>query len=109
MNTQYFMVNNHRTWAALRKAWRGYVIAKNKYEYDNMKYYISLIQNIQNELGLKVSLFSDVELSDNSGGSFANNNIVITQEQDEQERLRDYSYEDKYFEDDFNKADRFTS
>jgi hypothetical protein len=32
-----------------------------------------------------------------------------TQEHEEEERLSDHDYEDQYFEDDFNKTDRFTS
>jgi len=31
------------------------------------------------------------------------------QEDQEEQQLQDHSYEDEYFEDDFNKADRFTS
>jgi hypothetical protein len=50
----------------LRKEWRGYVIAKNKHEYDNMKYYTFVVQKLQHELGLKTSLFRDIRLSDNN-------------------------------------------
>ena len=100
------MFDNSR-WSALRKAWRGYAIAKNKYEYDSMEYYASIIQKLQRELGLKVSSFPDIGLPDNNDDI---NNIATTQEQDvEEERLQDCSYEDDYFQDDFNKADRFTS
>ena len=60
---QYFMSNNQKTWGALHKAWRGYAIAKNKYEYDNMKYYAAVIQKLQHELGLPVSSFHDIALS----------------------------------------------
>ena len=55
--------NNHKTWSALRKAWRGYAIAKNKYEYESMEHYVAVIQRLQHELGLPVSLFPDIELS----------------------------------------------
>jgi len=101
------MFNNHRTWGALCKAWRGYVIAKNKYEYDKMEYYASVIQKQQNELGLKASLFPDMELSE----SHLNNNTEIIQQQEgeEKQRFRDDNYEGEYFEDDFNNADMFTS
>jgi hypothetical protein len=34
-----------QTWGALHKAWKGYVIAKNKYEFELMEYYASVIQN----------------------------------------------------------------
>jgi hypothetical protein len=52
------MFNNHRNWGAIRKAWRGCAIAKNKCEYDNMQYYAAVVQKLQRELGLRVSLFS---------------------------------------------------
>src|SRR5919205_2197821 len=52
-----------QTWDALDKAWKGYVIAKNKYEYDRMEYYASVIQKLQNELGLRVSSFHNIGLS----------------------------------------------
>ena len=99
------MFDNSR-WSALRKAWRGYAIAKNKCEYDNMQYYAHVIQGLQSALGLPVSSFSDIALS----SSRSLNNIEITQEEQEQEqRLQHDNYESEYFEDDFNKTDRFTS
>ena len=52
-----------QTWGALHKAWKGYVIAKNKHEYDRMEYYASVIQKLQNELGLRVSSFHNIGLS----------------------------------------------
>src|SRR5438445_353272 len=52
-----------QTWGALHKAWKGYVIAKNKYEHDKIEYYASVIQNLQNELGLRVSSFHDIGMS----------------------------------------------
>jgi hypothetical protein len=51
---------DNQTWGALHKAWKGYVIAKNKHEYDRMEYYASVIQKLQNELGLRVSSFHDI-------------------------------------------------
>ena len=44
-------------WGALHKAWLGYVIAKNKEEYDKEIKYASIIQKLQKELGLEVSDF----------------------------------------------------
>jgi hypothetical protein len=52
-----------QTWGALHKAWKGYVIAKNKYEYDRMDYYANVIQKLQKELGLTVSSFPDLGLT----------------------------------------------
>jgi hypothetical protein len=45
-------------WGALHKAWKGYVIAKNKDEYDKMVDYAD-IQEYQDDLGLPVSSFHD--------------------------------------------------
>jgi hypothetical protein len=49
-----------QTWGALHKAWKGYVIAKNKDELDRLGYYAAVIQKLQKELGLKVSSFPDL-------------------------------------------------
>jgi hypothetical protein len=46
-----------QTWGALHKAWLGYVIAKNKGEYDKQIHYASIIQKLQTELNLEVSCF----------------------------------------------------
>lgn len=39
-----------QTWEALRKCWRGYNIAKNDRDYDNMKKYAMRIRKLQWEL-----------------------------------------------------------
>ena len=46
-----------QTWGALHKAWLGYVIAKNKDEFDKQIHYASIIQKLQKELVLGVSSF----------------------------------------------------
>jgi hypothetical protein len=51
-----------QTWGALHKAWKGYVIAKNKYEFELMEYYASVIQKLQKELGLRISSFPELGL-----------------------------------------------
>jgi hypothetical protein len=53
----------NQTWGALHKAWKGYVIAKNKVEIDRLYYYAEVIQKLQRELGLPVSLFPSLGLS----------------------------------------------
>ena len=63
MNTQYFMFNSYKAWGALRKAWRGYAIAKNKHEYDNMEYYAAVIKRLRRELGLGISSLPGIGLS----------------------------------------------
>jgi hypothetical protein len=51
-----------QTWGALHKAWLGYVIAKNKGEYDQQMHYASIIQKLQRELNLEVSIFPQLGL-----------------------------------------------
>jgi hypothetical protein len=46
----------------LYKTWKGYVIAKNKYEVDRMDYYASVIRKLQEELGLPISFFPKLGL-----------------------------------------------
>jgi hypothetical protein len=113
MNTQYFMVNNHRTWGALHKAWRGYSIAKNKYEYDSIEYYATVIQKLQHELGLPVSSFPDMVLRALKSGQHSKEEHLSNDEDNKDINSgiiqEDHNYEDEYFKGDFNKEDRFTS
>jgi hypothetical protein len=51
-----------QTWGALHKAWLGYVIAKNKGEYDKQIHYASIIQKLQKELDLEESCFPQLGL-----------------------------------------------
>jgi len=51
-----------QSWGALHKAWIGYVIAKNKGEYDKQIQYASIIQKLQKELNLRVSIFPQLGL-----------------------------------------------
>jgi hypothetical protein len=51
-----------QTWGALQKAWIGYVIAKNKGEYDKLIHYASIIRKLQTELNLEVSCFPQLGL-----------------------------------------------
>jgi hypothetical protein len=107
----------NQAWGGLHKAWKGYVIAKNKDEYDNMERYARIIQENQHELGLEVSSF------DNIGRSAASFLWEVIQEENniqgqeppneeyqtdryEQERFTDTYNED--FQDDYDKVDRFT-
>jgi hypothetical protein len=52
----------NQTWGALHKAWKGYVIAKNKDEHNRMKYYAIVIQKLERELGIRLSNFPDVNV-----------------------------------------------
>ena len=53
----------NQAWGAIHKAWKGYIIAKNKDEVDRLYYYAEVIQKLQRELGLSVSLFPPLGLS----------------------------------------------
>lgn len=46
----------------MHKAWKGYIIAKNKYEVNNLFHYAEIIQKLQTELGLQVSSFPSLGL-----------------------------------------------
>ena len=50
----------NEVWGALHKAWKGYVIAKNKDEYDKMELYARRIQECQHDLGLEISSFDNI-------------------------------------------------
>src|SRR5919199_3993459 len=106
---------DNQVWGTLHKAWKGYVIAKNKDEYDNMEHYARIIQESQHDLGLPISSF------DNIGRSAAiflwelvqkddDNQEQVSEEYQtdryEQERFTDTYTED--FQDDADKDDRFT-
>jgi hypothetical protein len=117
----------NQVWGALHKAWKGYVIAKNKDEFDKMLHYADIIQECQDDLGLQVSSFPDIGKSalgfyssraaqiaeENKSNNEYNHNHEQTSEENyltdthyEKERFTDAYSEN--FEDDENKADRFT-
>jgi len=52
-----------QTWAALKKSWRAYKIAKVKNEKENMMEYAKRIRSLQQELGLPQAPFPDLGLS----------------------------------------------
>jgi hypothetical protein len=52
--------HENQTWGALHKAWKGYVIAKNKDEYDKLLHYANAIQELEYDLGLQVRSFPDI-------------------------------------------------
>jgi hypothetical protein len=117
----------NQVWGALHKAWKGYVIAKNKDEYEKMEHYARIIQESQHDLGLEVSSFPNIGKSalgfyssraaqiaeENKTDNEYNHNQEQTSEENyltdthyEKERFTDAYSEN--FEDDENKADRFT-
>jgi phage head maturation protease len=48
-----------QTSGALHKCWVGFVIAKEKMEWDKIDLYAKRIQNLERELGIEVTDFSD--------------------------------------------------
>jgi len=114
-----FFLDN-QVWGALHKAWKGYVIAKNKGEDGKMQLYARRIQECQHDLGLVVSSFPNIGMSATSFFCQLAQEENDSQEQqaaaEEENYLGDSQYErerftDSYsedFEDDENKADRFT-
>jgi len=107
---------DNQVWGALIKAWKGYVIAKNKDEYEKMLHYARVIQESQHDLELPISSFDNIGMSDSNFlwelAQKEDNNIQVPEEENyqtdryEQERFTDIQSEN--FEDDENKADRFT-
>jgi hypothetical protein len=49
----------NQTWGALHKCWLGFVIAKEKMEWDKIDLYARRIQNLEKELGIEITDFSD--------------------------------------------------
>lgn len=53
------------TFNGLKKAWRGYTIAKNRGEKDRLVYYASVVQKLQKELGLGLASFPGLDINPN--------------------------------------------
>ena len=51
-----------QTWGALRKAWKGYKIAKAQNDVEKMRLYAERIRKLQKELGLEQSKFPHLGL-----------------------------------------------
>ncbi|MCS7116907.1 MAG: hypothetical protein RMJ31_02495 [Nitrososphaerota archaeon] len=49
-----------QTWGALKKAWKGYKIAKVQKDVEKMKMYAERIRTLQKELGVKQAEFPDL-------------------------------------------------
>ena len=52
-----------QTWAALKKSWRAYKIAKVKKERANMLEYAKRIRSLQSELGVAQAKFPELDLN----------------------------------------------
>jgi hypothetical protein len=111
----------NKVWGALCKAWKGYVIAKNKGEYDKMLHYARIIQECQHDLGLPISSFDNIgmtasnflmEIAEKEGDNNNQEEQEVSYEEYQNDLYEQERFTDKYneyFEDDENKADRFTS
>ena len=55
---------DNQTWGVLHKCWVRYCIAKNKGEYEKEIMYANRIQQLEKELGIKVSDFECLEAVD---------------------------------------------
>jgi hypothetical protein len=49
-------------WGALRKAWKGYRIAKVQKDLTRMKEYATRIRTLQTQLGVPLAKFPDLDL-----------------------------------------------
>jgi hypothetical protein len=117
----------NQVWGALHKAWKGYVIAKNKDEFDKMLHYADIIQECQDDLGLEVSSFHDIgksalafyslraaQIAEENKSNCNNQEQQVAEEEQnylgdsqfERERFTDTYSED--FRDDYDNVDRFT-
>lgn len=52
-----------QSWGALKKAWRGYKVAKVQKNMEDMKKYAERIRTLQNELGLVQAKFPELGLN----------------------------------------------
>jgi hypothetical protein len=89
---------------ALHKAWKEYVIAKNKDEYDNMERYARIIQESQHDLGLEVSSF------DNLGRSATSFlwEFIRKEDNDSNQEEQEVSDGEQYETDTHYEQERFT-
>ncbi len=55
--------NKGQTWGALKKAWRGYKVAKVQDNMADMKKYAERIRTLQKELGLAQAKFPNLGLT----------------------------------------------
>jgi predicted phage tail protein len=104
----------NQVWGALHKAWKGYVIAKNKDEFDKMLHYADIIQECQDDLGLEVSSFHDIgksalafyslraaQIAEENKSNCNNQEQQVAEE--EQNYLSDTHYEQERFTDTYTE------
>jgi hypothetical protein len=72
------LYTENKTWGALHKSWKGYVIGKNLCQTERMKYYARVIQKLQYELGLPISSFPDLNLFPAEGQGHSQDDGIST-------------------------------
>jgi hypothetical protein len=113
----------NQVWGALHKAWKGYTIAKNKGEDDKLIHYAEIIQELQDDLGRRVTSFPEIgksalafyslraaQIAQKNENNSSNNNeynhsdetIDNSQEQVLEEEV-DQQYEQEKFTDTYNE------
>jgi hypothetical protein len=65
------LYTENKTWGALHKAWKGYIIGKNLCQTERARYYARVIQKLQYELGLPVSSFPDLDIYPLEGDAYS--------------------------------------
>ena len=66
MERTHFMSSQYtkgQSWGALKKAWRGYKVAKVQKNMEDMKKYAERIRTLQSELGLVQAKFPELGLN----------------------------------------------
>jgi hypothetical protein len=98
----------NQVWGALHKAWKGYTIAKNKGEDDKMELYARRIQELQHDLGLKISSFPNIGMSDTDFLSELAQKKDDYNHSDENNQEQQISKEENYRGDSHFEKERFT-
>ena len=69
------LYTENKTWGALHKAWKGYIIGKKLCQTERARYYARVIQKLQNELGLPVTSFPDLNIFPLEGEGYSQEDI----------------------------------
>lgn len=65
----------NQTWGALHKAWKGLIVGKKLCQTERARYYARVIQKLQNELGLPVSSFPDLNIFAFEGEGYSQSDL----------------------------------
>ena len=92
----------NEVWGALHKAWKGYVIAKNKDEYEKMGLYAQRVQELHHDLGLPISSFHNI------GKSVASFFWQLAEEENDSQEQQVVAEEQNYLGNSQFERERFT-